>query len=226
MKSVYKDRPVLERMPRVKFGDTEAVLGPGISAEDEPQVRDALDKQLRARKEEAERNPEAGYALELMFGTGFSIVGNPCKGALTFWKNGVMGGQGQTKIYLCPNKECEAVLPECTQGWHIVFCPTCGKGWKESEIVGELFALLPITKWAELVLRYFIKFGMDADIRVKYHPRDIREAAQKEQQRQLGGELLDRVRTDTVRVYPMRDMIRESSAGADLYRCILTRLRP
>ena len=79
---------------------------------------------------------------------------------------------------------------------------------------------------ADCLLKYFVKLEMNADLRIKYHPDDIRSVAMRDQEENKLGDLLNPARARrAVITHKMRDIIKETSAGADLRRCILTRLR-
>jgi hypothetical protein len=62
-----------------------------------------------------------------------------------------------------------------------------------------------------------MKLEMKADIVVKYHEDDIRNAAMLEQVKSRGGEVLAGARRRRIpRVYPLQNIIKDTSAGADL----------
>jgi hypothetical protein len=226
------DKPQLDGTETViKYGDgVDLILGKGITQGDEEVVRRKVDQRIKEERELKEQFPEAGYTLEVMFGSNFSTM-RPSKGAISFWQRGAIGGAGDTKLYLCPGQkfkvnECNSFIPPVSLGWEMVICPSCGVAWHHTKVDGEIFAILGIGGWADLVLHYFVQMGMDADIRVKYHPTDIRSMAVKEQERQRGGELLEGARSKrAVLEHPMRDIIRDASTGADLRSCILSRLK-
>jgi len=78
-------------------------------------------------------------------------------------------------------------------------------------------AVLTDRDWTRLTLKYYLRLELSADIYIKYHPSDIRSAAQKEQERQQFGEQLDVVRSKRAsKIYPLRNIIKDTSAGAAL----------
>ena len=82
---------------------------------------------------------------------------------------------------------------------------------------GEILAVLTNRGWAELAFKYFVRLEHNADIYVKTPRRDIRIAAHAEQEKQLAGEKLAVVRTKReLLIYPLRNIIKDSSNGADL----------
>ena len=74
----------------------------------------------------------------------------------------------------------------------------------------------------------FLKFDHNADIRVKYNYRSIRDAAAQEQAKSMGGEVLNIARgpgNRVPRLYPLRNILKDASNGADLYGRFLAFLR-
>jgi len=72
------------------------------------------------------------------------------------------------------------------------------------------------------------RLGLNCDVRIKYNYDDIRDASRKEQEKNMHSELLDKVRSRerrVVKVYPLAHIIKDTSAGADLYGRILAFLR-
>jgi hypothetical protein len=78
---------------------------------------------------------------------------------------------------------------------------------------------LPIQKWAEVLLNWYSRLEMNADIYMKYARDDIRAASDKEQEKQLMGEVLGKARSFERRTrysYPLKNIIKDTAAGADL----------
>lgn len=174
----------------------------------------------------------AKYKLEVMFGKDHSLR-KPTTGIISFWESGnKLHGGGDSKLYVCDTPDpaktkgpgCGAFIPDSANGLNFIVCPGCGKMWRNDHIVGEYGYRLPIQKWTDVLLNWFVKLEMNADIRVKYHKDDIRSAAKDEQEKQLRGDILDKVRSFERRpcyIYPLRNIIRDTSAGADLRGRIL-----
>ena len=179
----------------------------------------------------------ANYKLEVMFGTKHTVRGL-AYGVLTIWENASkIHGSGDSSLYICPGKtlkknECEAIIPDNAMGLSVVMCTKCAVLWKREELYSEQFFRLPIQRWADVLLYWFVKTGMDADICLKYSYKyknmDIRQAAGAEQEKQLKGDFLNRVRDAQHRIprtYPLKNIIKDTSAGADLYTRILAFVR-
>lgn len=168
----------------------------------------------------------AKYKIEIMFAKGFA-PSKPSAGGMSFWESGSkFHGGGDTVMHICPDgninkrtgKEgCGALIPDASHGYDFLVCPNCHQLWDGVDVYGQILARLDARGWAKLVLKYFHKMEMRADIYVKYHPEDIRSAIAREQARQRMGENLDVVRSKRVpRIYPLKNIIKDVSAGAEL----------
>jgi len=190
---------------------------PELSEEDKHALQQkmaALDKLLSEKK-------KAKYKLELFFGKARSL-NNPVPGILCFWESGTkLHGGGDAKIYFCPGKplkhnQCEAPIPFAFNGYGHLVCPTCKKVWKGHEVIGEVLGRHTMRQWSELLYLYFRRLEHNCDIYLKHAPEDIRSHALVEQERQRGGELLAKARKRALHIYPLRNIIKDTSAGADL----------
>jgi len=179
----------------------------------------------------------AKYKLEVTF-TNERSMHRPFGGTVTWWESGTkLHGGGDSKLYVCDNNSsfphlerrgCGAMLPDSANGLNFIVCPRCGVMWRNEEVVGEVWYKLTMQKWADVMLRWFTRLEHNADIRIKYARDDIRTAAMLEQERNRGGELLRKVRDPERRAsstYPLANIIRDTSAGADLRGRILAYLQ-
>jgi hypothetical protein len=191
-------------------------------------------KNIEALEREAAEKHVALYKVEVQFGSKHHVDGQPTYGMLTLWESGTkLHGGGDALLYICPGKEkrvsnCEGVIPDTMLGRAVVVCPHCLTAWPNTQLIGQIYYRLPIQKWAEVVHRWFVRLNMNADIRVKYFYQDIRVASEKEQAKELRGELLESARSQAQRVsrvYPLENIIKDVSAGADMYNRILAFMR-
>ncbi len=180
------------------------------------QKRAALDKLLADNK-------RAKYKIEVMFRHTRRTIGL-ISGQMTFWESGTkLNGDGDSRIYFCPSREkkisdCEALLPDVSNGFGHLVCPKCGGRWKDVDVIGEIYFNLPIERWAEALVRYYARAEHNADIYLKYPKLDIRKVAEAEQMKQLGGEKYNKLRTERVLyIYPLANIIQDTSAGSTLY---------
>jgi hypothetical protein len=181
--------------------------------------KEILSKQKKAYDALLNQAGLAKYKIELLVGKDWA-PSKPCPGALSFWESGSkFHGGGDTIMHICPG--CEAFIPDAQHGYGYLICPKCHKLWKGEQVSGQILARLDAKGWTQAILKFLYRLELNADIRIKYHPEDIRSAAIKEQQVQQG-EALDRVRRNrAVRVYPLRNIIKDTSAGATLESRIL-----
>jgi hypothetical protein len=207
----------------------EEVLGvEQFTAQEQQAIKErmaAIDLLMKDQKDKGK------YKIELFFAAARSIH-KPTLGVLSFWESGSrLHGGGDCKVYVCPGKhkrvnECEAFIPDAGNASGVLFCPKCGKTWKGDDVIGEHIAVVGMKQWAELLLHYFVRLEHNADIYVKHAKDDIRTVAMMEQTKNKGSELLDKVRTDRALViYPLKNIIKDTSAGANLlsrFQALLT----
>lgn len=207
--------------------DIDLLIGDGISADEEDLIRKKVEDHLQV-KEDAP--VEAKYVVEVFFSSDFSMI-KPSAGALSFWERGMLGGAAETKLYCCPGKElkfneCVAFIPDTALGFEEVFCSACGQKWKRDQLYGEILGRHSLKEWATLVTKYFQRLKLDTDLRVKYPSVDIRKVSREEEEKKLRGSLLTPARASrVVRTHSLHDIIRQTSAGADLHSCILSCLK-
>jgi hypothetical protein len=189
-------------------------------------------EEARIYNEEAERlkklltNKEvvAKYKLEILFGRARSNAGLT-PGVMSFWHSGArFHGGGDDKLYLCPGaslgkSNCHAIMQESYNVTEGIVCPACGTIWKHEFVIGELFFNLPMRAWSNAVYRYFRLLEYNCDLYLKFAPADIRAVALAQADRQTfrGSVRLENTRAKRARaIYPLRNIIKDTSAGADL----------
>jgi hypothetical protein len=203
----------------IKWGEDNPIENVPVLTEEE---RDILDKKMAAMDALFAELGKAKYKIEILFGSGLSM-NKPSVGAVSFWESGSkFHGGGDAKLYMCPGaklgkSDCTQLIPDSANGYGHLVCPKCGSVWKGDDVIGEVFARMSMQHWSELILYYFNKMSHNADIRIKYPPDDIRSIAMQEQYKDLGGERLgDARRKRAVAIYPLRNIITDTSNGADL----------
>jgi len=190
---------------------------PEMSEEDQHNLRlkmAAMDSLLASQK-------MAKYKLELFFGKARSMH-KPVPGALSFWESGTkLHGGGDVKVYFCPGRRlkmnnCETIIPFEFNSYGFLVCSNCKKVWKGDQVIGEVLGVHTMRQWSELLFMYFHKLGHNCDIYLKHSPDDIRSVARREQEKDKRGELLLKARTRALHVYPLKNIIIDTSNGADL----------
>jgi hypothetical protein len=221
--------PVLTQ--EIKYGEDNSIDAVPTLTDEEKNILEEKKKTLDKLFSDGGR--KAKYKLEVLFGKKYSL-NTPSHGAVTFWESGrKFHGGGDTKLYICPGKklnrsECDAFIPESAQGYGHLVCPKCGQVWKGDEVIGELMFRLTSQGWCTVLLKYFLKMELDADIKIKYPPEDIRSMAIAEQEKQRGGELLDTARGKRMhgaKIYPMMNIIKDTSSGSSLESRIMAFIR-
>ena len=212
----------------VKWGaDNDVALAPTLTEEEELSLRarmSALDKLLSDQG-------LAKYKIELSFEYKRSRD-LPTFGMMSFWESGSkFHGGGDTKMYFCAGRklkknDCEAFIPDASTGYGHLVCPRCKIVWQGEQVDGEVGARLSMQGWATLIQRYFLRLDCCADIYLKFPRQSLRAAASVEQNKQMMGDKLTRARADIQKcIYPLRHIISETSAGADLHGRFVAFLR-
>lgn len=193
--------------------------------------KETIEQKKRALDKLLEEKDLAKYKIEILFGKGFA-PSKPSHGGVSFWESGSkLHGGGDTILHICPGKDlrvndCDSFIPDASHGYGFLICPKCHRSWEGEQVSGQILARLTAQGWAQLVLKYFLRLEMKADIYVKYHPDDIRSAAAIEQARQhMGDVLMGARRSRRPRIYPLKNIIKDTSAGASFESRFLAFLR-
>jgi hypothetical protein len=198
-----------------------------------PEEAENLKKRQEALDKLLEEKNLAKYKLEVMFSHRHTSRA-PTAGTVTWWESGTkLHGGGDAKLYLCDNsvpgsryegRGCGKFIPDSANGLSFIVCPHCQMMWKPEYLVGEIFYKLPLQKWAEVLHNWYMRMEGKADIYVKYGRMSVRDAQLKETEKKLQGELLTKARSIEQRsmyIYPLKNIIRDTSNGADLRSRIL-----
>lgn len=206
-----------------------------LSAPDVVQLSPEEQENLKKRQEALDAllaaEDLAKYKLEVMFSHRHTGRG-PTAGIVTWWESGTkLHGGGDAKLYLCdncvPNSKpsgCGKFIPDSSNGLRFVVCPHCQTMWKPEYLVGEVFYKISIQDWADVLLRWYNRLDRRADIYLKYGRMSIRDAQRTEEEKKLRGEVLEKARSSEQRslaIYPLKNIIRDVSNGADLRGRIL-----
>jgi hypothetical protein len=201
----------------IRWDEDAPTEAPELSEEDKfayQQRIEAMDKVLTQKQ-------KAKYKIELFFGKARSNK-NPVPGVISFWESGSqLHGGGDAKVYFCPGKmlrknRCEALIPFALNAYGHLVCPSCKSVWKGEEVIGEILGRHTMRDWSSLLYTYFRRLDHNCDIYLKHAPEDIRSMAAMEQERQRGGDLLSKARKRALYIYPLRNILRDTSAGADI----------
>jgi hypothetical protein len=178
----------------------------------------AVGEQMKAIDAFFAKRVDATYKIEIQFGKERSMM-RPFAGALSLYLSGTkLNGGGDEKLYLCPKEGCKGIIYPKERLGAQVMCRECEMMWPENSLIGELFFRLTAQDWASVLLNYFQRLEHRADIYLKYHPTDIRAQTEAEIAGKKKGELVNKARNSRgLHIYPLRNIIRDTSNGADLY---------
>lgn len=186
------------------------------------EVEEKLSKLFSADLDDA----KARFKLEVCFSQDRSLH-KPFFGMVSVWTNGgFLHGGGDEVVYLCPTKISakDGGSTTCAEPLHIQFvskrvavCPKCKTAHNPKALVGQVMARLPLQHWVTLIHKMFTRLDCNADIVLEHVEGDIRQANDKEMERDRGGEVYDSVRNKRMRIaYPLANILKDTAAGATL----------
>jgi hypothetical protein len=168
---------------------------------------------------------KATYKLEIIF-TEERSMHKPFGGFVYALSNGGFAhGGGDEAIYFCSAKvDRDGVTKTCNNplalkwlGRDNALCPRCKQLIDPADLTGQIYAKLSVQNWTQLVLKVFNVLGCDADLRIGTLKGDLRVTTQQEMDHSSMGEGLTALRKDRrYVVYPLSNLIRDTSAGASL----------
>jgi phage FluMu protein Com len=191
---------------------------------------------------DAAQKLKAKYKIEIIFSRHRSTLAHkPSPIMLLIWESGKrFHGGGDQKMYWCGYQDCGKPLSSDNFAYMHVVCPKCkreqfldpdakathAKSVERSGgdsrgilrmplVVGEKLANLIPAKLSELLEKTWRDLDGDADIYLKYSPFEIRYDSKHETVADL--DRLDKVRVQRQPlIYPLKNIIKDMSAGADL----------
>lgn len=189
-------------------------LAPELEAKMQEDMKKLLPTEERAK-----------FLLEIMF-TDERSLHRPFPGMLMVWSNGGFAhGGGDEKVYLCPSKVergghtkvCAAPLPISLIKHNLGICLSCKQPSRDKNFVGEVFFKLPMQHWVTVLTRYYALLESNCDIKLSLLRGDLRRTAGREQERELRGESLEKIRRPREHVrYALKDIIKDTRSGATL----------
>ena len=203
----------------------DGVLPSGVHDMVEGGEATAVDQLVQEKLEgiyESELNQaKARFKLEVAFMESRSRM-SPYLGVVCIWTNGGFAHGGGKKL----NKRDEVVV--CGAPIDLKFvsrdvavCAECRQAIKPKELTGQIIAKLTSQDWAHLMTKLFVRLEGNADVRMGFMEGDLRVAAGTEQEKQLHGDNLHEVRDRRNWViYPLKSIIKDTSAGSSFYNRI------
>jgi len=171
---------------------------------------DALEKRLGSTPE-----IRAKYKIEVMFDQHRTSVGPNLLG-LQIWESGKkFHGGGDELLYWCmdteSNQGCKQPIPGNFVKGPVGVCPSCNKGIL-MERAAHIRVLRVTTKvLADEIVNVFRSLNSNADIYLKYAKTDAHYMAMA---RSKGPDVARRLKG--MHIYPLKNILKDTSSGADL----------
>ena len=194
---------------------------------DDVVVSEEVQRRLKLLFNEEIDTLKASYKLEVVF-TEARSVHAPFGGIVSAWTNGGFAhGGGDQAVYFCPSpvekngqtRTCSTPLDLKWISKKMALCPVCRNSIEPKELAGQMFFKLTHQNWALVITRMFVALNNDADIRLVTMGGDLRrltDAAIKGD-KTARPEHFGQLRDDRhAVVYPLKNIVKDTSAGADL----------
>lgn len=160
----------------------------------------------------------------------------PFAGVITVFTNGGFAhGGGDELVYLCPKKverdgftkNCATPIPPNLVKGKVAICPECRGVSKDVELCGQTFAKLAMQHWIELVTKFYVRLGHNADLRIAVFNDDLRGNAFAAQMgSDHANDKLNQIRTERQWVrYSLDALVRDTGSGKSVENCIAAFLR-
>lgn len=212
--------------------DGKSVLPAGVVDSSEGAESVVISEEIQRRldqiyKEEELDKVKAKYKLELAINDERSTI-KPYWGLVTAWTNGgFRHGGGDEAIHFCPvlvekngqTRTCSAPIDLKWIGKAAAICPTCRNAIKPADLCGQVGFRATTQNWAIIMTKMWASLGGDADIRLGVMRGKIRARTDDILQKvSLGaGDKLDDLRLKREwAIYPLKNIIKDTAAGADL----------
>lgn len=171
---------------------------------------DAIRKELGAAPE-----IRARFKIEVMFEKGRTTNGPNLLG-IQLWESGKkFHGGGDELMYWCmdtdSNQGCKSPIPADHLRGPAGLCPTCNNGILLARAANMRVLRVSTRVLSEELVRIFRSLGGNADIYLKYHNTDIRYVAME---RAKGSTVAKRLKG--MHIYPLKNILKDTAAGADL----------
>jgi hypothetical protein len=175
---------------------------------------------------------KAMYKIEVQFGKDRTTLG-PNIGAISVYESGNrLDGEGDELMYICSERDkglalnapgvadkdvkrgvdgCGAFIPGNLLRRGVAACPGCKNVVVSENLTSTHLFNLTTDALAEKVVRWFNQLEFNADIYLKYHPTDIRHTALVDAHGLDKGRMLR-----GLTIYPLRNIIKDTSAGSSL----------
>jgi hypothetical protein len=139
------------------------------------------------------------------------------------WESGrALNGEGDVLAFWCLNADpdsnegCRNIISSDFIKEGVAFCPHCKRTIRADMLTDMVGGNVYMDSLAKYLAGLFRKLNSSADIYLKFHREDIRYVAMV---RAKGGEKAEKMKG--LHIYPLKNIIKDTSAGADLGKRIL-----
>lgn len=194
----------------------------GSGSEVTQEMRDKVEASLsRAKKSDedvttlANGEIRAKYKIEVTYTEGRTMKGPNLLG-IQVWESGKrFHGGGDEICFFCKDAESEAgcwgVIPSNNVKGGVAYCPNCERAVNATRLVNLKIGRVTTQNLAKELADLFRKLGTNADIYLKFHKTDIRYIAME---RAKGPDVARRLKG--MHIYPLKNILKDTSNGADL----------
>lgn len=143
-------------------------------------------------------------------------IHGPNRVGIRLWESGKrFHGGGDELAFWCLSEDgrdgCGEVIPSDAIRGGVAVCPSCGRAVAAHRLTEMRVGLFSSRNLAKELVKIFRKLGSNADIYLKYHKTDIHYVAME---REKGPEVAARLKG--MAIYPLKNIIKDTSNGADL----------
>jgi hypothetical protein len=218
--------------------DVKAALKSRLGQQDLVELDEQEQAAIRARMEAVDKlfagTNQAKYKLEIQFNEKRSMW-QPYVGVMYFLLSGnKLHGGGDTKIYLCGQEGCHGIVnppehtvtdldtPEGQESRPRVVCPKCNQIQLADQLWGERLLRLTAQNWAKAIYDNFRYLEQNADVMLILHHSDLQKMTRLEMEKNASSAILDGARRARQKViYPLKNLIKDVSTGADMHQRFL-----
>lgn len=190
---------------------------------------DVVSKKAKALKALISEDTEliAEYKIEIQFEKRRRTDRDTFAGVVVVFKTGFLSGGGDEILYPCPSDSCNGYISFDDRSHYTgeTVCPKCNSMWLENQLSEIRGYKLDINRWSEVIAAKFRALNNKADIYIKMHLGDLRQAAIKETLVERRGEDLYNARKRVVLRYSLDAIIKDTMGGSSLESRIKSLLR-
>jgi hypothetical protein len=159
----------------------------------------------------------AKYKIEVTFVKNRSVTGLNAVG-ISIWESGKrFHGGGDELMYWCKDNRkgedggCWSPIPADNISGGVAVCPSCKKAVNPELLTNMRIGNVTAQTLAAELVKIFHSLSSNADIYLKFHTTDVRYIAME---RDKGPDVARRLKG--MAIYPLKNILKDTSSGADL----------